>query len=584
MRARAHLEQRFRGLPASGGIAIAPAFVLESPQETLASHRHPVGSPEEEMARFRQALVAVKEGIQKQYQEAQRRVGAEGAAIFQVHAMFLEDPTLLHQVETLIREGKSALAAWQQVIENQVAMLESLEDPVFRARAVDLRDVGAQVRAYLQSGSVASRPIPPKPSILVAWELTPSQTLLVPQEKVRGFCTVQGSPTSHVAILARGLGVPAVVGIDAAVLEAVREGALLILDGDTGEVIVDPEEATLTTYRRRAALQRQTQISSQAHAQAPAVTRDGHHITIGANVGGGGRKEAENALHLGAEGIGLLRTEFLYMQRSSPPTEEEQREVYAAYLEVMDDRPVIFRTLDIGGDKTVPYLDLPAETNPFLGQRGIRLSLAYPDLFRTQLRAILRAGAFTSSVHIMFPMVTSVEDIREAKAHLEAVRQELDAQGIPYAQQVKVGIMIEVPAAAIMADVLAREVDFFSIGTNDLSQYTLAADRTHPVVGPIADALHPAVLRLIRQVVEAGHAHGLWVGVCGELGGDPLATPVLLGLGVDELSMAPPSIPTVKAVVRAWTMEEARLLAQEVLSLSSADEVRERLIQARRSP
>ncbi len=569
-------ERRFHGIAASGGVAIAPAFLFTDPADGEAPSPAATGRVEEELARLYRALEAAHTEIQALYDAARERVGEQEAEIFHVHAMFLDDPTLTKQVEEAIRRGESALAAWQQAVEAQAAMLEALNDPVFSARAVDLRDVGARVAAHL-AGKAHALALPPQPSIIVARELTPSQTIMLPHELVRGFCTVQGSKTSHVAILARGLGLPAVVGVDAAVLDAARDAALMIVDGETGEVIVSPTEETLAAYRAREAALARARTQAQASAAAPAITPDGHRVEIGANLGGGGRAEAEQALAFGAEGVGLLRTEFLYMERTAPPDEEEQIAAYAPYLEVMAGRPVIFRTADIGGDKDIPYLNLPAEANPFLGQRGIRLSLARPAMFRTQLRAILRAGAGKRGVKIMFPMVASVEEVRAAKAHLAAVRQALEAEGLPHAQDVEVGVMIEVPSAAILADALAPEVDFFSIGTNDLSQYTLAADRTHPEVGPMADALHPAVLRLIKQVVEAAHARGVWVGVCGELGGDPLATPVLLGLGVDELSMAAPSIPAVKAAVRAWPLAEAQALAAEVLALASAEEVRARL-------
>ncbi len=575
-------ERRFRGIAASGGVAIAPAFLFAGAAAGHQATSAAAASPEEELARLKSALQAAREEIRALYAEAQRRVGGQEAEIFKVHAMFLDDPTLTQQVEAAIREGKSALAVWQQAIEAQAAMLEALNDPVFSARAVDLRDVGARVAAHL-SGTAGALARPQKPAVIVAQELTPSQTILLPHELVRGFCTVRGSKTSHVAILARGLGLPAVVGVDAAVLDAAREGVLMIVDGEKGEVIVAPEAATLAAYRAREAALTRARRSAQVGASAPAVTPDGRRVEIGANLGGGGRTEAEQALALGAEGVGLLRTEFLYMERTSPPDEEEQIAAYAPYLEVMAGRPVIFRTADIGGDKAIPYLHLPVEANPFLGQRGIRLSLAQPEMFRTQLRAILRAGAGTAGVKIMFPMIASVDEVRAAKAHLVAVRQALEAEGLPYARHVEVGVMIEVPSAAVLADVLAPEVDFFSIGTNDLSQYTLAADRTHPTVGPMADALHPAVLRLIKQVVEAAHARDVWVGVCGELGGDPLAAPVLVGLGVDELSMAAPSIPSVKAAIRAWPLAEAQALAAEVLGLASPVEVRERLEKARRA-
>jgi len=487
---------------------------------------------------------------------------------------------LLQAAEKGIAAGKTAAAAWQQAIEDQAAMLEALNDPIFSARAIDLRDVGQRV-VRLLAGKSNEMPLPDEPSIVVAYELTPSQTILLPKDLVRGFCTVQGSKTSHVAILARGLGLPAVVGLPEDFLETVSTGDMLIVDGDEGVVILNPDEATLAVYQQKAAAEAERQAAAQALGSGPAVTPDGQRVEVAANLGGGGEEEARRAVALGAEGVGLLRTEFLYMERHTPPNEDEQTAAYAAYIRALEGRPVVFRTVDIGGDKALPYLDLPAEANPFLGKRGIRLALAQPDLFRTQLRAILRAGAGTQGVvKIMFPMVATLEEVRQAKVHLEAARQSLEAEGVPFAQDVEVGIMVEIPAAALMADAFATEVDFFSIGTNDLSQYTLAADRTHPEVGKMADALHPAVLRLIARVVEAAHAEDVWVGVCGELAGDPLATPVLLGLGVDELSMAAPAIPEVKAQVRRWSVAEAAALACEVLALPSVQAVREMLAKA----
>ncbi len=573
-------EQRFYGIPAAGGVVVAPAFVIPSPWAAEAVPPPQPLSPQEERERLQRALEQARAAIRRLHQQALERVGKKEAAIFQVHEMFLQDATLLRAVEEGLEAGRSALEAWKQAIETQAHLLEALHDPVFSARAVDLRDVGQRV-ARLLSGQGEEMPLPEVPSVVLAFELTPSQTILLPKERVRGFGTVQGNRTSHVAILARGLGLPAVVGLPPELLERVRTGQPIVLDGDAGVVVVEPEEATVRAALQRAQARARRRAVSQAQSAQPATTPDGRRVEIGANLGGGGEEEAQRALALGAEGVGLLRTEFLYMERSSPPDEEEQVAAYAAYLRAFAPRPVIFRTVDIGGDKALPYLDLPAEDNPFLGQRGIRLTLAHPDLFRTQLRAILRAGAGTQGVvKIMFPMVATLEEVRQAKAHLAAVQRALEEEGVPYAQGVEVGIMVEIPAAAVLADGLASEVDFFSIGTNDLAQYTLAADRTHPQVGQLADALHPAVLRLIAQVVRAAHEAGLWVGVCGELAGDPTATPVLVGLGVDELSMAAPVIPEVKAQVRRWTYAQAQGVAQRALALSSAQAVREMLAEA----
>ncbi len=567
-------EKTFRGNPASPGIAIAPAFLFV--QKATEVETVPVGSPEEELEKLHLALEEAEKEIGVLYEKASERLGEEEAAIFKAHQMFLSDPTLLNQVEGAIRGGESAANAWMNAIESTASTLESLGDPVFSARAVDLRDVGRRV-LRLMSGGGGSMPLPDEPSVIVASELTPSQTILLPKELVRGFCTVQGSRTSHVAILARGLGLPAVVGVPEGLPSEVRNGDVIVLDGEEGMVIVSPSEETLARYQDRAKELGEQLRKAKLAGSKPAVTPDGRHVEIGANLGGAGREEALRALELGAEEIGLLRTEFLYMERHSPPDEEEQIKAYAQYVEVMDGRPIIFRTVDIGGDKPLPYLDLPEEMNPFLGKRGIRLSLANPNLFQTQLRAILRAGAGVSGIKIMFPMVASLDEVIAAKARLEEARRSLEADGQPYAENVEVGIMVEIPSAAILADVLAPEVDFFSIGTNDLSQYTMAADRTHPDVGKMADAFHPAVLRLIKQVVGAAHKADVWVGICGELAGDPQAAPVLLGLGVDELSMASTSIPSVKEKIRAWRYEDAKALAEKVLDMDSPDAVRRAL-------
>ncbi len=570
-------EKKSRGIPTSPGVAIAPAFLFVAEESSIEAV--PKGTPDAEWKRLQQALGSARKEIGLLYERALERLGEEQASIFKAHQMFLADPTLLNQVESAIREGRSAAEAWKETIEEQAAMLESLNDPVFSARAVDLRDVGDRVLRII-GGQKTTADLPGEPSIIVAQELTPSQTILLPKDLVRGFCTVQGSRTSHVAILARGLGLPAVVGVPEEFLQAAKTGETMILDGEDGMVILSPSQETVANYLSRAnALEKKWQ-EARLSGGKPAVTPDSRRIEIGANLGGGGREEALQALELGAEGIGLLRTEFLYMERYTPPDEEEQIAAYAPYIEAMAGRPIIFRTADIGGDKALPYLHLAAEANPFLGKRGLRLSLANQDLFHTQLRAILRAGANAAGIKIMFPMVASIDEVQAAKAHLEAVRRSLEDDGLPYAKNVEAGIMVEIPSAAILADVLAPEVDFFSIGTNDLSQYTMAADRTHPDVGKMADAFHPAVLRLIKQVVEAAHKAGVWVGICGELAGDSLATPVLLGLGVDELSMAPQSIPNVKAKVRAWNYSDAQTLADKVLALDRPETVRNKIKEA----
>jgi phosphotransferase system enzyme I (PtsI) len=412
--------------------------------------------------------------------------------------------------------------------------------------------------------------------VIVAGDLTPSDTAQLDKQRALGFCTAGGGLTSHTTILARSLGLPAVVGLGEEVL-SISTGTLLIIDGDEGVVIADPDEASLAAYRARQARWRAQQRAARRAAQEPAVTRDGHRVEVVANVAD--LPSAQAALEHGAEGIGLLRTEFLYLNRTTMPGEEEQYEAYRAILDVMGERPVIIRTLDIGGDKPAPYLDIGEELNPFLGWRAIRLSLSHPEMFKTQLRAILRAG-HGHDVKIMFPMITVLAEFQQAKALLREVQDELTAEGVPHAEGPEVGIMVETPAAAIAADVLAQEVDFFSIGTNDLIQYTMACDRTNERVASLYQPLHPALLRLIKGVIDAAHSAGKWVGLCGEMAGEREAVPILLGLGLDEFSVTSAAIPAVKSIIRSLSLAEAQAVAREVLDLATAEEVQAHLARA----
>jgi phosphoenolpyruvate-protein phosphotransferase len=557
------------GIAASRGIAIGPAFHFL--RTDLRFERRTVEDPAAEWVRFEAALKVAGEQLADVYAKAEAESGAEQAAIFQAHALMLEDPELLDAVRTAVKgQHVNAESAMSDAAEMYAQMLESLDDEYLSARAVDVRDVAARVlRALL---GVAESPTAglAAPSIILARDLTPSDTVMLDKLLVLGFCTAEGGATSHTAILARGLGLPAVVGAGSDV-QAVADSAPLVLDGGEGELLVEPGEETIAGYRTRQ--EAATTVLAQAREKAlePAITRDGHRVEVVANIGN--VEGARAALEAGAEGVGLLRTEFLYLERASLPDEEEQYQAYRAIVDVFGDLPVVLRTLDVGGDKELPYLELPQEMNPFLGLRAIRLSLARPELFRPQLRAVLRAGV-GCNLKLMFPMVATVGEVRAARAVLEACRAELLAEGQPVAEGMEIGIMVEIPAAAVMADHLAAEVDFFSIGTNDLSQYTLAADRTNASVAPLADAFHPAVLRLVRDVVVAAHAQGKWVGLCGELAGEPLAVPILLGLGLDEFSMNPPVVPLVKQIIRALTLDEARKVAQAALELDGPDEVR----------
>ena len=557
------------GIAASRGITIGPAFHFR--QADLRFERHTPEDPAAEWARFQIALETAREQLADVYAKAEAESGAEQAAIFQAHALMLEDPELLDAVRTAIEEQCiNAESALSDAAEMYAQMLEALDDEYLSARAVDVRDVATRVLRILLGVAESPTAGLTVPSIILARDLTPSDTVMLDKSLVLGFCTAEGGATSHTAILARGLGLPAVVGAGPDVLE-IADGATLVLDGSEGTLLVEPDEEMVTGYRARQAAVATHLAQARQMAHEPAFTRDGHRVEIVANIGN--VEGAQAALEAGAEGVGLLRTEFLYLERDHLPDEEEQYRAYRAIVDPFGDLPVILRTLDIGGDKDLPYLDLPYEMNPFLGLRAIRLCLARPELFRPQLRAALRAGV-GRNLKVMFPMVATVAEVRAARAVLEECRAELLAEGQPIAEEMEVGIMVEVPAAALMADHLAAEVDFFSIGTNDLSQYTLAADRTNAQVAPLATGFQPAVLRLVRDVIAAAHAQGKWVGLCGELAGEPLAIPILLGLGLDEFSMNPPAIPLAKQIIRALTLDEAREVAQAALDLRRPDAVR----------
>lgn len=563
-----------KGITASPGIAIGPIYHYR-PRRVTAERYH-IDNEGAEISRLETALVDARQELDALSAQAQDSLSADEAAIFEAHRMFLDDPELLDRVYTLILADRvNAEYAWQAGTQHYAAALEAIDDAYLAARAADVKDVAQRVLRRL-SGVASLATGPEEAAIIVAEDLAPSDTLALDKGKVIAFCTAGGGPTSHVAILSKALGIPAIVGLGDEVCRC-QAGVRAIADGTDGTLLIEPDEATLAEYQRRADVLRQARDTAFAAASQPAATTDGVRVEVAANIGS--VEEAAVALASGAEGVGLLRTEFLYLDRENPPDEEEQTAIYRTIFETMGQRPVVARTLDIGGDKPAPYIEMPAESNPFLGLRGVRLSLARPDLFHTQLCALLRAGE-GRNLKIMFPMVASLEDVTAARRSLDEARASLDARGLSYARRLDVGIMVEVPSAAIIADALADSVDFFSIGTNDLAQYTLAADRTNADVAPIADAFHPAVLRLIGMIAEAAHARGRWVGLCGELAGDPLAAPALLGLGLDEFSMSPRSIPLVKQAIRRFSIEQARQIARRALSLRTANEVRAHLASA----
>jgi phosphoenolpyruvate-protein phosphotransferase len=495
-------------------------------------------------------------------------IGSAQADIFKAHQELLEDPGLLEAADVLINEGKSAGFAWRAATESAATLFKSLGNALLAERAADLADVGQRVLKLILGVQDQAMELP-EGAILIAEQLTPSQTAGLDTRKVLGFATVGGGATSHVAILARASGLPAICGLPVQVL-GLANGTQVLLNADKGELHLDPDLAAIEQLQANRQRQQKRHQHELAHAALAACTRDGHHFEVTANIAS--LAEAEQAMTLGGEGVGLLRSEFLYLDRNHAPSHDEQASTYSAIARALGPaRNLVVRTLDVGGDKPLAYVPMNSETNPFLGMRGIRLCLERPQLLRDQFKAIL-SSAGLARLHIMLPMVTQLSELRLAREMLEE-----EALALGLTERPKLGIMIEVPAAALMADLFAPEVDFFSIGTNDLTQYTLAMDRDHPRLASQADSFHPSVLRLIASTVKAAHAHGKWVGVCGAMASETLAVPLLLGLGVDELSVSVPLIPAIKAAVREVDLLDCQAIAQQVLGLESAEQVREAL-------
>ena len=557
-----------QGLPASPGLAVER--VRRYDPSDLEPPTHPAGQPDAEWRALELALERARDDVQQRLRSAARRASEQDAAIFDAHLLMLEDAAILEPVRRSVDGGVNAAQAWSAAVAEAAKGLRETGEPYLEARAGDVDDVGRTVLEHLL-GVAATGPVVDSPCVLVAAELAPSETASLDPELVRALVTARGGLTSHSAILARSLGIPAVVGLGAGAL-AIAEGTRVAVDGEAGLVHVDPDGALVADFERRGHERADAERDAHRWAHEPAVTRDGRWIEVVANAGS--RDDVARALAAGAEGIGLLRTELLFAQRDDPPAEDEIEAALRAVAQALGGRPLIVRTLDAGADKPLRYLPQPPEDNPFLGVRGIRLALAEPELFSTQLRAILRVAA-DHPLKVMFPMVATLAELRRARALLDEARAAVARAGVAAPNRFEVGVMVEVPALALCADRFAAEVDFFSLGTNDLAQYTLAAERGNPRVAALADGLEPAVLELIRRVVDAAEARGRWVGVCGELAGDPLAVPVLVGLGVRELSASAPTLPLVKRAVRSLSFPEARALAVSALGLDSAAAVRE---------
>jgi phosphotransferase system enzyme I (PtsI) len=561
-------EISLQGIAASPGLTMGPAYIWQ--EEKLEFQRESSNSPTEEYERLESVITKAKSDLEKIKLSLIEDGLVDEAQVFQAHSLMLDDPQLHQLVKSELEKEITLEAAWTDAINALAEQLAAIPDPTFSARSIDLRDVGKRIICLLLGIEQKGRNSLPRPSIVLARDLCPSETASMDKSKVLGFCTIEGGATSHTAILAKSLGIPAVVGVSGGLLE-IPSGAQIILDGKTGSVLINPDNNAKASYeKKKNALEKQTS-EDKLQAQKRAITLDGHQVEVVANVGS--VEDTTQALQLGAEGIGLLRTEFLFLDRKSAPTEEEQYRVYSQILNLMESRPVVVRTIDVGGDKVIPYLDLGEEANPFLGYRAIRMCLDEVDFFKTQLRALLRAGV-GHDLRIMFPMVSCLDEVLKAKTIINEIMSELSSEGLSFTDKVQIGIMVEIPSVAILADQFAENVDFFSIGTNDLTQYTLAVDRTNPKVANLGDPCQPAVVRLIHKVIKVAQEAGIWVGICGEMAGDPEAIPLLLGLGLDEFSMSANLIPHAKSVIRSIYLAEAKKLAENVQNMRSADEIR----------
>ncbi|MEH7414239.1 phosphoenolpyruvate--protein phosphotransferase [Neobacillus drentensis] len=557
-----------KGIAASNGIAIAKAYRLVEPD--LSFEKKSVEDANLEVERFRKAMEKSKSELEAIREKARVELGADKAAIFEAHLLVLGDPELNAPIEDKIQSDKvNAESALKETADMFVMMFEQMDNEYMKERAADIRDVTKRVLAHLLGVQLVNPSMIAEEVIIVAEDLTPSDTAQLNRNFVKGFTTNIGGRTSHSAIMARSMEIPAVVGTKTAT-EEINNGDLVIVDGLTGEVHINPTPEVVAQYRKTHEEYEVQKAEWAKLVNEPTISADSHHVELAANIGT--PNDLKGVIANGGEGVGLYRTEFLYMGRDQLPTEDEQFESYKAVLEGMAGKPVVVRTLDIGGDKELPYLDLPKEMNPFLGFRAIRLCLEEQDLFRTQLRALLRASSY-GNLKIMFPMIATLDEFRSAKAILEEEKEKLLSEGQTVAEKIELGIMVEIPSTAVLADQFAKEVDFFSIGTNDLIQYTMAADRMNQRVAYLYQPYSPSILRLVKMVIDAAHAEGKWTGMCGEMAGDETAIPVLLGLGLDEFSMSATSILKARSLIRNLKKSDMEKLAQEVLNMQTTSQV-----------
>ncbi|UXS28644.1 phosphoenolpyruvate--protein phosphotransferase [Staphylococcus delphini] len=557
-----------KGIAASDGVAIAKAYLLVEPNLSFSNEK--TDNPEAEVQKFNEALNNSKIELTKIRNHAEEQLGADKAAIFDAHLLVLDDPELIQPIEEKIKnESASAPQALTEVTQNFITIFESMDNEYMKERAADIRDVAKRVLAHILGVELPNPSIIDESVIIVAHDLTPSDTAQLNKQYVQGFVTNIGGRTSHSAIMSRSLEIPAVVGTKS-ISESVQQGDMVIVDGLTGDVIVNPSDDEIKAYQHKRESFFADREALKQLRDEPSKTLDGHEVELAANIGT--PNDLEGVHNNGAEGIGLYRTEFLYMGRDNMPTEDEQFEAYKKVLESMEGKRVVVRTLDIGGDKELPYLNLPEEMNPFLGYRAIRLCLDQPEIFRPQLRALLRASAY-GKLNIMFPMVATIQEFRDAKALLLEEKENLKREGVEVSDDIELGIMVEIPSTAALADVFAKEVDFFSIGTNDLIQYTMAADRMSERVSYLYQPYNPSILRLIKQVIDASHQEGKWTGMCGEMAGDETAIPLLIGLGLDEFSMSATSILKARRQIKDLSRTEMVQLADRALNCATVDEV-----------
>ncbi|WP_314726421.1 phosphoenolpyruvate--protein phosphotransferase [uncultured Veillonella sp.] len=562
---------RIQGISGSRGVAVGNVYRYIQEEIVIPDYTVAEDKVEEEIGKFAAAMAATLKQLDTIRQKALDEMGPEEAAIFEAHMQIAQDPSLSDGIKSLVESGHTnVVAATAQTIETFANIFLGMEDPYMRERGADIKDIGDRLMRNMLGMNPRGLSHISGEVILVAQDLAPSDTASLDKNVVKGIVTAAGGPTSHAAIMARTLEIPAVMGVGD--IESFVDSDKAVVLGTDGIVEINPSDADWAEYTNQAAAFQEELKRLRESANLEATTTDGHYVELFGNIGKA--KDAKNALTMGAQGIGLYRTEFLYMENDELPAEDVQFEEYKKVAQDMKGKPVIIRTMDIGGDKELKCLDLPSEMNPFLGYRAIRISLNRPDIFKVQLRALLRASAF-GDIHIMYPMIASVEEVKQANAMLNECKEELTAEGKEFNKDIKVGIMIEVPAAAVISPILAKYVDFFSIGTNDLCQYTLAVDRMNEAIGSLYQPLHPGVLRLIKHVIDASHEQGKFTGMCGELASDPVATMILLGLGLDEFSMTASSIPLIKNILRSVSKAECEEVANKALTMDTAVEITE---------